>query len=134
MTGISKLVIGLEIFVGIGALFGGGMLMLGPDGRLLGMPLSLLAGSPFRDFFVPGLVLFSAVGIFPLVAAVAAWRRLAVAPLLAAAVGLALMGWIAVEMVILAGTGSLAWSLYLILGTGIFVLGAVWWRSREAGK
>jgi hypothetical protein len=52
-------------FLGVGALGGGGALALAPSGRLLGMPLSLLRGSPFRDFLVPGLVLFTVLGLVP---------------------------------------------------------------------
>jgi len=124
--------VGLEIFLGIGALFGGGLLILAPDGRLLGMPTTLLSGTPFRSFLVPGLCLFVFVGIAPLVAAAMILRRQAIAPLAAVAVGLTLVGWIAAEMVALAGLGSLAWAFYLVLGTSIAVVGLGWWRSSRS--
>ena len=38
----ARLAIVLEIFLGVGALFGGGALILAPDGHLLGMPSKLL--------------------------------------------------------------------------------------------
>jgi peptidoglycan/LPS O-acetylase OafA/YrhL len=129
LSGLEKIIVGLDVFVGIGALAGGGLLSLAPDGHLLGMPSKLLAGTPFPDFLVPGLILFTAIGVLPLLAAVATVRRLPIAALLAVGVGVLLVGWIAVEMVILAGPGSLAWSLYLVLGTAVLVLGGVWLRS-----
>jgi hypothetical protein len=59
-------------------------------------------------------------------------RRQAFAPIAAVAVGLTLIVWVAVEMVVLAGLGSLAWALYLVLGACIAALGVGWWRSTKA--
>jgi hypothetical protein len=129
LPGIARLAIVLEISLGLGALFGGGALILGPDGHLLGMPTTLLAGSPFPSYLVPGIVLFTFVGVAPLVAAAITFRRHAIAPLAAVAVGLTLIGWVSVEMVVLAGLGSLAWALYLVLGACIAAIGVAWWRS-----
>jgi hypothetical protein len=118
-----------EIFLGIGALFGGIQFILAPDGHLLGVPLSMLAGTPFRSFLVPGLLLFTFVGVAPIVAAAVTARRRAIGPLAALAVGLTLMGWITVEMVIFAGLTSLFWAFYLVLGTVIAAVGVAWRRS-----
>lgn len=129
LPGIARLAVALEVFLGLGALFGGGALILGPDGQLLGMPTSLLAGSPFTSYLVPGIVLFTLVGIAPLLAAAITVRRQPFAPLAAVAVGLTLIGWVSVEMVVLAGPGSLAWALYMVLGACIAMVGVGWWRS-----
>jgi hypothetical protein len=129
LPGIARLAIVLEISLGLGALFGGGALILGPDGHLLGMPTTLLAGSPFPSYRVPGIILFTLVGVAPVVAAAITFRRHAIAPLAAVAVGLTLIGWVSVEMVVLAGLGSLAWALYLVLGACIAAIGVAWWRS-----
>jgi hypothetical protein len=128
LPGIARLAVALEIFLGLGALFGGGALILAPDGDLLGMPTKLLSGSPFPSFLVPGIILFTCVGLAPLLAAAITVRRHAVAPLAAVAVGLTLIGWVSVEMVVLAGPGSLAWTLYLVLGSCIAAIGVTWWR------
>lgn len=55
----------LLAFLGIGAIFGGGVLIISPDGGLFGMPLSLLENSPFNSFLIPGIILFLVLGIFP---------------------------------------------------------------------
>ncbi len=55
----------LLAFLGIGALFGGGMFLISPSGSLFQMPLGLLKGSPFHDFFFPGLILFLVLGVVP---------------------------------------------------------------------
>ncbi|HXN92688.1 MAG TPA: hypothetical protein VN906_14520 [Candidatus Sulfotelmatobacter sp.] len=129
LPGIARLAVVLEIFLGLGALFGGGALILASDGHLLGMPTTLLAGSPFTSFLVPGIILFTFVGIAPLLAAAMTMRRQAFAPIAAVAVGLTLIGWVSVEMVVLAGLGSLAWAMYLVLGVCIALIGVAWWRS-----
>ncbi|MBJ7613112.1 MAG: hypothetical protein DLM67_23065 [Candidatus Nephthysia bennettiae] len=122
----------LEIFLGIGALFGGGAFLLGPDGHLLGMTTKTLSGSPFGSYLVPGILLFVFVGVAPLLAAAIAVRRQGIAPLAAMAVGLTLIGWVSVEMVVLAGLGSLARAFYLVLGTCIAAVGVAWWRSSRS--
>jgi hypothetical protein len=122
----------LEIFLGIGALFGGIQFILAPDGHLLGVSLSMLTGTPFHSFLVPGLLLFTCLGRGPMVAAGLTARRRAIGPLAAFAVGLTLMVWITVEMVIFAGVTSLFWAFYLVLGTVIAAVGVAW--SRTTGR
>jgi hypothetical protein len=60
-----NLLIGLLLFLGIGALGGGGVLIISPSGSMIGMPLSLLAHSPFPSFLIPGIILFLVLGIKP---------------------------------------------------------------------
>src|SRR3981081_265412 len=81
----------LETFLGLGAAGGGLALMAGPNGEILLLPVSALSGSPFANYFVPGAILFTVLGIGPLGAAVLAWRRHAVATLLTCVVGGALL-------------------------------------------
>ena len=131
LPGVARLAVVLELFLAIGALGGGGLLILGPDGHLLGIPPKMLAGTPFDTFLVPGILLFVFVGVLPIAAALVAARRRSIAPVAALAVGLTLMGWITVEMVLLAGPSSLFWAFYLVLGTVIAATGVAW--SRHAG-
>ena len=119
----------LEVIVGIGAIFGGGLLIAAPDGHLLGVPTRILAGTPFDSFLVPGIVLSIALGVLPLAAAAMTLRNSPQGPLAAVVVGLLLVGWITAEMVMLGGPQTLAWALYLVLGTVIATLGVVWARS-----
>ena len=55
----------LLAFLGLGALFGGGILIISPSGDLFGMPLSMLGQSPFTSFLVPGIILFVVLGLIP---------------------------------------------------------------------
>lgn len=53
-------------FLGLGAIFGGGVLIISPMGKLIGMPLSMLSSSPFHTFLIPGILLFLVMGVFPI--------------------------------------------------------------------
>ena len=69
------LLIILQILLGLGALGGGGTLMLAPDGRLIQMPVTLLKDTPFTDYLIPGALLFTFVGLYPMAVAYSLWRR-----------------------------------------------------------
>ncbi|MCF8304271.1 MAG: hypothetical protein K9I94_13425 [Bacteroidales bacterium] len=56
----------LIFFLMISGLFGGINLMLDPTGHTMEMPVSLLEGSPFENYRIPGLLLFFFNGVFPL--------------------------------------------------------------------
>jgi hypothetical protein len=62
----AKAAVSLEILLSVGALGGGGALMLGARGEIIPLPLSALTGSPFETYFVPGLILFCVLGVGPL--------------------------------------------------------------------
>ena len=49
----------------LGGIGGGVTLVLSPSGELMHMPLSMLDGSPFSSFLIPGLILLLALGILP---------------------------------------------------------------------
>jgi hypothetical protein len=62
----SWILIILVLLLGIGAVISGLMLFIAPNGDLMGMSTSLLRGSPFNDYFFPGIILFLFVGVFPI--------------------------------------------------------------------
>ncbi|MDR7127678.1 magnesium-transporting ATPase (P-type) [Algoriphagus sp. 4150] len=66
----------LLLFLGVGALGGGALLIISPSGELLGgLPLSILDQSPFNDFLIPGIILFLVLGISPCLLAVALLKK-----------------------------------------------------------
>ena len=54
----------LHILLGINALYGGWMLMNDP--LAFGMKAEWVDDTPFRGYFLPGLILFVLLGVFPL--------------------------------------------------------------------
>jgi hypothetical protein len=53
-------------FLGLGALGGGGVLILSPSGEMMGMPLKMIQNSPFSSFLIPGIILFVVLGLMPI--------------------------------------------------------------------
>lgn len=66
MKSLRNYLIFLLAFLGLGALAGGVVLILAPNGDLIDMPVNILEKSPFTNFFIPGLILFLILGLFPL--------------------------------------------------------------------
>jgi hypothetical protein len=61
-----SILIALLGFLAIGAIYGGIVLVISPDGSFLGIPLELIRNSPFDSFFIPGIILLTVFGIFPI--------------------------------------------------------------------
>ena len=61
----------LLAFLGLGAIGGGGALIISPSGELMSMPLSLLDKSPFDSYLIPGIILFFVLGLVPLMLIIA---------------------------------------------------------------
>jgi len=60
-----NLLIFLLGFLSLGAFYGGIVLIISPDGTIFGMPLELLNNSPFKNYFIPGVILLVTFGILP---------------------------------------------------------------------
>jgi hypothetical protein len=87
--------------LGLGALAGGIALVAKPDGSVMQFPVALLAGSPFADYLVPGLILGGIFGLGSFVVVGLGLARQRVAPFLAFAIGCGQMIWIVVELAII---------------------------------
>jgi hypothetical protein len=68
------LLIVLQLLLGVGALGGGGQFIAAPDGSIINMPISVLQNSPFKNYLIPGLILFVFVGLFPVAVAYSLWK------------------------------------------------------------
>jgi hypothetical protein len=101
--------------------------MLGPRGQIIPLPLAALQGSPFETYFAPGLILFCALGLGPLAAALLAWLRHPLAPIAALGVGVALLIWMAVEIAIVGYSNNPPLQpFYVLLGAVITGVGLGW--------
>jgi hypothetical protein len=69
------LLILLQFLLGLGAFVSGILMMAFPDGSLMQMPLDMLKYSPFPHFFIPGAILCTLLGVFPLAVAYSLWQR-----------------------------------------------------------
>lgn len=86
------------VFQGLSGVIGGVGFLLDPSGSSLGIPLRWLEGSIFRDYRVPGAVLLTVLGLYPLVVTLLLQRRNAWARRGVMTVGIALVIWIGVEI------------------------------------
>jgi len=111
---------------GLSGVAGGLGLVLDPSGASLGIPVNWLEGSAFRDYLIPGLILLLVLGVWPLVTFMAAWRRHPRAWHATVLVGVALLVWLAVEIMTI---GYHPWPplqlIYGLLALAILVLARV---------
>ena len=122
----------LLAFLGLGATFGGGVLIISPSGKLFGMPLSMLENSPFNSFLIPGIILFLVLGLVPLLLVFALlktpnfkWAEklnffndMHWSWTFTIYVAFALIGWIQIEMLFLGGAHWLQ-TFYMFLAVSI---------------
>lgn len=104
---------------------GGGVGLVRDPVNNIGMPVSLLEGTPFKDYLVPGLILLIVVGLFSLLVFGALLVRWKPAWWLSLASGGGLCIWIITEGVLLGYLGPEGIALQLvfgIVGAGILVL------------
>lgn len=115
--------IGLEVIVGVAAVYGGVGLMV--DG--LGMPDGWLVGTPFGSWLLPGVFLLLVVAAPMLLAASGelAGRSWAFAASLAA--GALQAGWIVAQLLIIQRYFVLQ---PIMFGAGVFVAALAWWVHR----
>ncbi len=93
--------ISLELFMGVMAVACGVILATGQAGTVLQMKPSILDGTPFGSFLIPGVILAGVVGGSQLLAAFGLWRYQPWGMMLSAVAGAILMGWIVVEVILL---------------------------------
>lgn len=118
----------LQIFIGIGAVPVGFVFIVDPTGASLGFPsewLATLATTPFKNYLVPGIFLFTVNGIGSLTGAFLTFRRHMLASLAAVGLGAFLMAWIVVQVLTLGPPLHWLQIMYFVLGTVELLLG---WR------
>ncbi len=91
---------GLLLLLSASALMGGYYLIRDPSGALIGLPLELLAPTPFRDYLIPGMVLFIVNGLLSAVVALLVIRRTRNYPMWVIVQGAILFGWLSVQLLL----------------------------------
>lgn len=91
----------IETCIGLGAIFGGIALLTGAFHFDQWIPVAWLAGTPFSDYTIPGLLLLIVVGGGMLLAATTVFVKREWAVLLSTAMGLVMIGFEAVEVAII---------------------------------
>lgn len=63
------------LFLGINGFIGGYLMLRDPNGAPMGIPVSDLERTPFKNFFIPGLLLIFIWGCGSMVTLTGLWRR-----------------------------------------------------------
>lgn len=123
----------LLLFNGIGAIYGGGNLILYPDGSSIQLSLNWLKHSPFHDYFIPGIILFIANGLFSIFVLISLLFNRRNSSLLVIAQGAILVGWIIIQIILIQTT----YFLHGILGgvgIALIILGWIQKQLYNANK
>ena len=112
----------LQIFIALGALGGGLVLLLDPSGQEMGFSIDLLSNSPFTNYLIPGLFLFLVNGIGNFFCGFLSIRKNRYAGYAGMLFGAVMIIWILVQVTVL---GWVSWlqPTYLFLGALELVLG-----------
>ncbi len=129
MTRITAII--LLLITAIGAIFGGGALLIDPLGEKLGLPIETLKYSPFENFLIPGLILFIILGLGSLITSIIVIKRVSGYPFLTIFMGFAISIFISVEILMLKDVKFLQ-IIFAIIGISLVILGIIL-RKKEYG-
>jgi len=90
----------IHLFVALGAYPGGLVMLISPDGSLMGVE-GIVDRIPFDSLMVPGILLFAVNGIGQTVAGIYSIRKHRLSPFISMFFGLALIVWILAETLML---------------------------------
>lgn len=116
MKMIYRVLFVLHAFVGIGAMGGGMMAILNPQGPG-GMTTDSLKNSPFNNFLIPGIILFTVIGIGNLFSALIIFLKSKFLGFISSIFGWALVIWIIVQCIML--------NMIIYLHVIFFIIGLV---------
>ncbi|MDP1802945.1 MAG: hypothetical protein Q8L81_16405 [Bacteroidota bacterium] len=115
--------ISLMLLVALNALVAGYLFISDPSGSKLQIPVTWLQHSPFKDFLIPGIVLFTVNGILNIVAAIFAIFKWKNWPKMIYIQGLLLTSWIIIQIIMLQDLNFLH---YILAGIGILLMFLGW--------
>lgn len=113
----------LLAFAALNAFGGGYYGMAGAEG----VPVEWLEGTPFRNYFIPSLILFVLVGIPFLIASIAVFANLPVARMASYASVLSVSIWLLVEMIMI---GYVSWMQPVTAIAALIIL-LLTWKFRQ---
>jgi len=117
---------------GISALFGGWGLISDPSGETLQMPLEFLKATPFENFLIPGIILFTVNGLFNIIVAVLSILKIKSYPYLIILAGAFLSGWISIQILMIKQFYAPLHVPYFLLGLLLIVCGFILIKNKKA--
>lgn len=123
MKKVYRILFALHLFVGIGALFGGMAAISNPEAPM-GIPVETLKYSPFDNFLIPGIILFTVIGIGNIICGILFRFKLRFQGYISSVFSWALVIWIVVQCIMLRGVVFLH-VLYFAIGLVQAALSAI---------
>ena len=114
----------LLLFVGIAAVAGGLGVLLDPSGESLGVSVNLLMDSPFKNFLIPGIVLFTIIGLTNLLVSFLTFKQHLLSGGATIILGFIMIIWIVLQVYWIGWLTSLQ-PTFLIIGFAEIILGYV---------
>lgn len=109
----------LVSFIAVTSTLSGLLMISKPDGSILNLPLSLLEGTVFKNFLLPGILLTALVGGVNLLAVFYNLQRHPNRYNWAMAGGIMISGWIIVQMILI---HAVHWLHFIYLGLGLLII------------
>ena len=123
-------------FLAVGAIGGGIVLIISPDGALIGLPLSEFKNLPFNSYLIPGIILFSVLGVIPLLLIIALlnkpeskiaeqiniFKDMHWSWTYSIYIAFALIGWIHIELIFLQGAVHWLQTFYMFYAVLIIII------------
>jgi hypothetical protein len=109
----------LLCFISVTATISGLLMITNPEGEILGLSLSLLDGTLFSNFFIPGLLLAIIVGGINLIASLFYLRSHPNRYNWAMAGGVIICGWIISQIIIIK---TISWLHFIFFGIGFIIV------------
>lgn len=117
---LRMLAVFLLLFNGVGAVIGGWLLMIDPGGTQIQLPSSYLEHIPFKDYFIPGFILFVANGLMSFVVLIATATNGRFYTQMLVVQGAILSGWIMIQILMVQDV----YYLHCIMGSiGLVLMG-----------
>lgn len=113
---MKKILVALITFIALTSIVSGIYMVIFPTGTILNLPITLLEGTPFKDFQIPGLILSIVVGGVNFLALFFMLQKNANRFNWAMAGGIVLAGWIAAQVMLIQ---TLHWLHVIYFGIGI---------------
>lgn len=123
MKKIRNFLLGVHVFVGIGALAGGLAAIIDPN-EPLGVTAAELKSSPFSNFLIPGIILFTIIGLGNVLSAVSLGIDFRFQGYISSIFSWALVIWIIVQCIMLESIVPLH-IIFFVIGLVEAVLSAI---------
>lgn len=123
MKKVHRLLFAIHLFVGIGGVSGGLAAITNPK-EPLGITVDALKNSPFSNFLIPGIILFSIIGVGNIFSALTSLLKSKYQGYISSVFGWALVIWIVVQCIMLESIIFLH-VLFFIIGVVVAVLSGI---------